>query len=81
VVRNPEGGHAGELIDRAGRKGLRCGGAVVSEKHGNFIINAGNASAADIESLIGQVRQRVLAATGIALEPEVRVIGATVAPR
>jgi UDP-N-acetylmuramate dehydrogenase len=77
VFRNPAGGHAGELVERAGLKGLACGGAIVSEKHGNFIINTGTASAADIESLIEQVRQAVHAATGIALEPEVRIIGAT----
>jgi UDP-N-acetylmuramate dehydrogenase len=75
VFRNPAGGHAGELIERAGLKGLRIGGAAVSEKHGNFIINTGDALAADIEQLIDAVRERVLAATGIALETEVRIIG------
>ena len=75
VFRNPEQGHAGELIERAGLKGARIGGAVVSEKHANFIINDGTATAADIESLIGHVRSRVLEATGIDLVPEVRIVG------
>lgn len=75
VFRNPEGGHAGEVIERAGLKGLACGGAMVSEKHGNFIINRGDASAGDIESLIEQVRAAVLEATGIELGLEVRIIG------
>jgi UDP-N-acetylmuramate dehydrogenase len=75
VFRNPEGGFAGELIERAGLKGRRHGGAMVSEKHGNFIINTGSASAADIEALIDEVRAGVLEATGIALESEVRIVG------
>ena len=75
VFRNPAGGHAGELIERSGLKGLRCGGAVVAEKHANFIINAGEATAADIETLIETVRARVQAATGVLLEPEVRIVG------
>jgi UDP-N-acetylmuramate dehydrogenase len=75
VFRNPEGAHAGALIERTGLKGLRVGGAVVAEKHANFIINEGNATAADIEALIAEVRRRVREATGIVLEPEVRVIG------
>jgi len=75
VFRNPAGAHAGELIERSGLKGLRCGGAVVAEKHANFIINAGEATAADIETLIETVRARVQAATGVLLEPEVRIVG------
>ncbi len=75
VFRNPEDGHAGELIERVGLKGARCGGAVVSEKHANFIINDGSATAADIEALIHQVRSRVREETGVELEPEVRIIG------
>lgn len=75
VFRNPEGGHAGELIERVGLKGTRCGGAIVSEKHANFIINDGSATAADIEALIDQIRSRVRDETGVELEPEVRVIG------
>jgi UDP-N-acetylmuramate dehydrogenase len=75
VFRNPAGEHAGELIERAGLKGLRRGGAAVADKHANFVINTGSASAADIEALIDEIRRRVREATGIELEPEVRIIG------
>jgi UDP-N-acetylmuramate dehydrogenase len=75
VFRNPLPEHAGALIERAGLKGLGRGGAVVSEKHANFIINTGSATAADIEDLIADVRSRVREQTGIELEPEVRIIG------
>ena len=75
VFRNPPGDHAGRLVDRCGLKGARVAGAVVSEKHGNFIVNEGSASSADIESLIELVRARVRDETGVELEPEVRVVG------
>jgi UDP-N-acetylmuramate dehydrogenase len=76
VFRNPDGDSAGRLIEAAGLKGHRLGGAVVSDKHANFIVNSGRrASAADIERLIGHVREVVAAQTGVTLEPEVRVIG------
>jgi UDP-N-acetylmuramate dehydrogenase len=75
VFRNPAGTHAGALIEGAGLKGLRVGGAIVAEKHANFIINDGTATAADIEALIAEVQRRVLDVTGVELEPEVRVIG------
>lgn len=75
VFRNPPGDHAGRLIEACGLKGARIAGAAVSEKHGNFIVNEGGASSADIEALIELVRERVLAATGVRLEPEVRVVG------
>jgi UDP-N-acetylmuramate dehydrogenase len=75
VFQNPPNGHAGELIERVGLKGLSRGGAVIADKHANFIINTGSASAADIEGLIEDVRQRVKQATGIELKPEVRIIG------
>jgi UDP-N-acetylmuramate dehydrogenase len=75
VFRNPEGAFAGELIERAGLKGFRVGGAIVAEKHANFIINTGDATAADIESLIAEVQRRVRESAGVLLEPEVRVIG------
>lgn len=75
VFRNPPGDHAGRLIEAAGLKGARRGGAVVSDKHANFIINEDDASAADIEALIEHVRATVLADSGVALATEVRVIG------
>lgn len=75
VFRNPPGGHAAKLIEGCGLKGRRIGGAQVSEKHANFIVNVGEATAADIESLIEEVRQTVLGRTGIELHPEVRIVG------
>jgi UDP-N-acetylmuramate dehydrogenase len=72
---NPPGAKAWELIDRAGCRGLRRGGAQVSEMHCNFLINTGDATAADIEALGEDVRQRVLAATGVRLEWEIRRLG------
>lgn len=75
VFRNPPGGHAARLIEGCGLKGRRIGGAQVSEKHANFIVNVGEATAADIESLIEEVRQTVLGRTGIELHPEVRIVG------
>jgi UDP-N-acetylmuramate dehydrogenase len=75
VFRNPPGDYAGRLIEQAGLKGRRIGGAMVSDKHANFIVNAGDATAADIEALIADVRSTVLAQSGRELELEVRVIG------
>lgn len=75
VFRNPEGAFAGELVEQAGLKGYRRGGAMVAEKHANFIINTGSATAADIEALINEVVEKVLASTGVRLEPEVRIVG------
>ncbi|MGI9212011.1 MAG: UDP-N-acetylmuramate dehydrogenase [Methylococcaceae bacterium] len=75
VFRNPEGDHAARLIDAAGLKGYRIGDACVSEKHANFIINTGKASAADIETLMTQVQEIVMQRTGLLLKPEVRVVG------
>lgn len=75
VFRNPEGDSAARLIERTGLKGLRIGGAFVSEKHANFFINGGNASAADIEALIDRVAQAVEAKQGVRLIPEVRIVG------
>ncbi len=72
---NPPGHKAWELIDQAGCRGLRRGGAQVSEKHANFLVNAGNATATDIEGLGEEVRRRVHAHFGIALEWEIRRIG------
>ena len=72
---NPEGAQAWELIDKAGCRGLRRGAAMVSEKHCNFLINSGSASAADLEALGEEVRRRVAEATGVRLEWEIRRIG------
>ena len=74
---NPPGHKAWELIDRAGCRGLTVGGAAVSDKHANFLINTGGASAADIEKLGEEIRRRVLAQSGIDLQWEIRRIGET----
>jgi UDP-N-acetylmuramate dehydrogenase len=75
VFRNPPGDFAGRLIEQAGLKGRRIGGAVVSEKHANFIVNTGKATAADIEALIEEVQAAVLRSSGVRLAPEVRIVG------
>jgi UDP-N-acetylmuramate dehydrogenase len=76
VFRNPDGDHAARLIESCGLKGFAIGGALVSPKHANFIVNPrGAATAADIEAIIAHVRETVRAKTGIDLEPEVRIIG------
>ena len=76
VFRNPEGDHAARLIEACGLKGLARGGASVSEKHANFIVNPkGAAKAADIEWLILEVQRRVLEQKGVRLIPEVRIVG------
>jgi len=75
VFTNPPGDHAARLIEAAGMKGLRIGGAHVSEKHANFIVAGSGSSAADVRALIEAVRTQVLEATGIRLETEVRLVG------
>jgi UDP-N-acetylmuramate dehydrogenase len=75
VFRNPPGDSAGRLIDAAGLKGFAVGGAVVSEKHANFFQAGPDASAGDIYTLIREVRERVAAATGVCLEPELQMVG------
>lgn len=75
VFRNPPGGFAAKLIEEAGLKGTHIGGAMVSTKHANFIVNTGHATAADIEQLIDVVRAKVSEATGISLELEARLVG------
>ena len=72
---NPPGARAWELIDRAGCRGLQLGGAQVSEKHCNFLINTGEATARDLEALGEEVRRRVRAHSGVTLEWEIRRIG------
>jgi UDP-N-acetylmuramate dehydrogenase len=75
VFTNPPGDHAARLIDSAGLKGFRIGGARVSEMHANFIVNDGTATAADIEQLIGHVQESVERTHGVKLTPEVRMVG------
>lgn len=75
VFRNPPGDHAARLIETAGLKGRRIGGAEVSDKHANFIINRDNATAADIEALIDHVQQTVAEVHGVRLQHEVRIVG------
>jgi UDP-N-acetylmuramate dehydrogenase len=75
VFRNPPGDSAGRLIDAAGLKGLRIGGAVVSEKHANFIVNDQKGTAADVRTLAERVRSEVARRSGIELEFEVEFPG------
>jgi UDP-N-acetylmuramate dehydrogenase len=75
VFRNPPNDHAARLIEACGLKGTRIGGAEISRKHANFIVNVGGASAADIEALIELAQQRARVAFGVELEREVRIIG------
>ncbi|HTX24709.1 MAG TPA: UDP-N-acetylmuramate dehydrogenase [Steroidobacteraceae bacterium] len=75
VFKNPAGDHAARLIEAAGLKGYRSGDASVSEKHANFIINHGAATAADIERLIGHIQAEVQRLHGVRLSPEVRIVG------
>jgi UDP-N-acetylmuramate dehydrogenase len=80
TFKNPDGHKAWRLIDAAGCRGLRLGGAVVSEKHCNFLVNAGDASAADVEALGELVRHRVLETQGVRLEWEIHRVGRLLAP-
>jgi UDP-N-acetylmuramate dehydrogenase len=75
TFKNPPGEKAWELVDRAGCRGLTAGGAQVSEKHTNFLINTGTATSADIESLGEEVRARVQAQSGVELEWEIQRVG------
>ncbi len=75
VFRNPPGDYAARLIESCGLKGLKIGGAEVSAKHANFIVNSGGASAADIEALIERVQAEVQQRYGVELQREVRIIG------
>jgi len=75
IFKNPAGDFAGRLIERAGLKGTRIGGAMISPKHANFIVNVGEASAGDVLALMELARKRVSELTGVELEPEIRVIG------
>src|SRR5213078_3722168 len=75
VFRNPPGDHAARLIESCGLKGFTVGGAQVSSKHANFIVNAGGASAADIEAVIDHVHATVAAKARVNLVREVRIVG------
>jgi len=79
VFRNPPGDHAARLIESCGLKGHAIGGAQVSTRHANFIVNRGSATAADIEALVEHVQATVQARTGVALVREVRIVGAPAA--
>ena len=75
TFKRPEGHFAGALIDEAGLRGYRVGGAQVSEKHCGFVVNKGNATASDVLQLIENVQRIVYEDSGVQLEPEVRMIG------
>jgi UDP-N-acetylmuramate dehydrogenase len=77
TFKNPVGHKAWQLVDAAGCRGLQIGGAQVSEKHTNFLINAGDATSADIEALGEEVRARVLAHSGVDLRWEIQRVGET----
>ena len=74
TFKRPEGHFAGKLIEDAGLKGMCVGGAAVSEKHAGFVVNRGGATAADVLALVEMIKQRVLAASGVALECEFEYI-------
>lgn len=75
VFKNPGGQAAAQLIDQAGLKGLRVGGVHVSERHANFIINQGQATAADVRQLIRLIQEKVLEKFSVSLEPEIKFVG------
>ncbi len=75
VFKNPPGEYAGRLVEKAGLKGLRIGGASISPKHGNFIINLGGATAGDVLALIDLIQHRVRDEMEVELELEVQVVG------
>ena len=74
VFKRPEGHYAGALIEQCGLKGFSIGGAQVSEKHAGFIVNTGDATAADIENLIKHIQNTVFENTGVTLTPEIRIL-------
>jgi UDP-N-acetylmuramate dehydrogenase len=75
IFKNPEGLSAGKLIEEAGFKGMRLGGAKVSEAHANYIVNEDGAKAKDVLALMAEIRDKVYAKTGVLLEPEIKVLG------
>jgi UDP-N-acetylmuramate dehydrogenase len=75
IFKNPPGGFAGKLLEEAGVKGLRRGGARVSELHANFIVNQGGATAQDVHTLMDEMGERVFARSGVRLRPEIKLVG------
>jgi UDP-N-acetylmuramate dehydrogenase len=75
IFKNPTGDHAGRLIEAAGLKGMRVGGARISERHANFIVNDGGAAAADVQALMAEAQRAVWEWNGVWLEPEIRLVG------
>jgi len=75
IFKNPPGEYAGRLVEQVGLKGTRMGNAMISAKHGNYIVNLGGARAADVLALLTLARERVRTATGIDLELEVKIVG------
>jgi UDP-N-acetylmuramate dehydrogenase len=75
MFKNPPGTYAAKLIEQAGLKGKRVGNAQISEKHANFIVNLGEAKAADVVTLVDLVRRTVHQNTGVPLELEVKLVG------
>jgi UDP-N-acetylmuramate dehydrogenase len=75
IFKNPPGDYAGRLVEQAGLRGTRIGNAMISAKHGNYIVNVGGARAADVLALVALARERVRNATGIDLELEVKIVG------
>ena len=75
MFRNPPGDFAARLIEACGLKGVSVGGAYVSRKHANFIVNSGSARADDVETLMKVIVERVAGESGVMLEPEVRIVG------
>jgi len=75
IFKNPEGDYAGRLIEQVGLKGQRCGGAQISDKHANVIVNRGGAAADEVLSLMSKARHAVENRLGVALEPEIVLTG------
>jgi UDP-N-acetylmuramate dehydrogenase len=75
IFKNPPGAYAGRLIEAVGLKGQRCGGAMISHQHANFIVNVAGATAADVRRLMEEAARRVWEQTGMRLEPEIRLVG------
>jgi UDP-N-acetylmuramate dehydrogenase len=75
IFKNPPGDYAGRLMEAVGMKGQRHGGAMVSEQHANFIVNVGGATAADVHALMIEAARRIWEATGVRLEPEIKLVG------